>query len=569
MSASSLPRLTEKQIRALATEQSFERGDRYYRQGAIFNAVRQDQSLRGDCQGSSLYHVQVTFDRTGVADSRCTCPYDWGGLCKHQVALLLTYARDPDGFQVIPPMTELLANWKQQDLIGLIERIVQQYPETLYLIELARPHPQGQPIDLSTYRRKIHSALKRDEVLEVLRGVEGLEDAARQLQEREDWLNAGALYQLLIQEIALAYDGELQSIDYNGDVACVVHDAIAGLANCLEQIPDLNPKQRQAWLDTLLEAELKDYELGGIEFAYGATEALLDLATDEEWQRLETTIREQIEQQDDWSKEQLVKLLAQRYQQAGKSKAASRLIHELGTPQQRAFLFVDEGQYEKAIAIATTHFSHLPGLLTRFADALVEANQPELALQFITRQKENIPYGYNRWLSNFHRTQGNPQRALELDVQEFTAHPSFPQYLELRKLAQSLGTWENLRQQLLKTLEKANQNMILIDIAIEEGDSDRAFKLFQSDRRVQFVRAEAVAQAIAKTHSQDAIEIYCNLAQKAIDQKSRSSYQTATTYLKQVKALQQPALWQEYIRHLRQTYARLPAFQDELNRAGL
>lgn len=39
MAKESLPRLTEAQIRELATEQSFERGDRYYHQEAIFNAM--------------------------------------------------------------------------------------------------------------------------------------------------------------------------------------------------------------------------------------------------------------------------------------------------------------------------------------------------------------------------------------------------------------------------------------------------------------------------------------------------------------------------------------------------
>ncbi|HEY9861729.1 MAG TPA: hypothetical protein V6D16_19680 [Candidatus Obscuribacterales bacterium] len=47
---STLPRLSEAQIRQLATAQSFERGDRYYRNGAIINPMRQGLELRADCQ---------------------------------------------------------------------------------------------------------------------------------------------------------------------------------------------------------------------------------------------------------------------------------------------------------------------------------------------------------------------------------------------------------------------------------------------------------------------------------------------------------------------------------------
>ncbi|MBD2305028.1 hypothetical protein H6G17_05800 [Chroococcidiopsis sp. FACHB-1243] len=49
MAIATLPRLTEAEIRKLATEQSFQRGDRYYRQGRILNPMRQDLVLWADC----------------------------------------------------------------------------------------------------------------------------------------------------------------------------------------------------------------------------------------------------------------------------------------------------------------------------------------------------------------------------------------------------------------------------------------------------------------------------------------------------------------------------------------
>jgi len=66
MAKETLPRLTEKQVEELATEQSFERGDRYYRQAAIFNPMQQGLKLRADCQGSTTYHVQATLNQKGL-----------------------------------------------------------------------------------------------------------------------------------------------------------------------------------------------------------------------------------------------------------------------------------------------------------------------------------------------------------------------------------------------------------------------------------------------------------------------------------------------------------------------
>ena len=66
----------------------------YYLNGPIFNPMRQGNTLWANCEGNTTYQPKVTLGAQGVEDSSCTCPYDWGGLCKHQVALLLTYVRD-------------------------------------------------------------------------------------------------------------------------------------------------------------------------------------------------------------------------------------------------------------------------------------------------------------------------------------------------------------------------------------------------------------------------------------------------------------------------------------------
>lgn len=471
-------------------------------------------------------------------------------------------------------MSELLATHSREDLVALIGRMIQRHPELLYMVELSAPHPTNQPIEMSTYRRKAQQALRRDEPEEIVEGLEGLVEAVKQLLERGDWLNAGALYHLLLQELTASYNYEMFDIDYDGDVACINQDAIEGLNQCLSTAQNVDPKVRRDWLTALFEAELQDLELGGIDFAAGAEEVLLDWATDEDWKWLEPKILAAIAQHDRWAKEQLVNLLAQRQKRSGDGKAASTLIHELGTPEQQAFLLVEEGKFEDAIAIAQQHFTQFPGLVTRFANALLTANRPDLALQWISEQQGADPYrGYTRWLSQFHRTHGNPELALQMDCEEFQAHPSFPGYLELRKFAQSLGAWDKLRSKVIQHLEQSKQTIVLIDIAVEEGEGDRAFQLLSSDSRFQFTRAEVVAKAIEATRPHDAIALYNQLANHFIEQRQRGAYQSAAGYLKRVKAIHEAtrtqADWRSTIQQIRTKYARLPALQDELNKAGL
>src|SRR5262249_14997106 len=111
------PILTETQVRKLALAQSFERGKSYYRDGAILDPVRQEMELRAQCQGSDYepYEVSATLDKSGMAECECDCPYEHGGICKHIVALLLTYIHKPKSFRLIESPQKALAGRSKEE----------------------------------------------------------------------------------------------------------------------------------------------------------------------------------------------------------------------------------------------------------------------------------------------------------------------------------------------------------------------------------------------------------------------------------------------------------------------
>ena len=87
----------ETAIRALTTHETFERGREYWRNGAVSTLVKRGDELTAQVEGSEIepYRVTVRLHEGGVADAHCTCAYDWGGYCKHVVAMLLKFAKDP------------------------------------------------------------------------------------------------------------------------------------------------------------------------------------------------------------------------------------------------------------------------------------------------------------------------------------------------------------------------------------------------------------------------------------------------------------------------------------------
>ncbi len=189
-----LPRLTEARVRELASEKSFERGQTYYRDGGVLEPVHQEMVLRAQCEGSDYepYQVSATLAEDGIAETSCMCPYDYGGICKHVVALPLTYVQEPKTFRFIPSLATLLA---------------------------------------------------------------------------------GAIYHAVLDEAVRGYDDMLREIDGDGGIAVVIDEFALGLSQCLKK-SKADAETRRAWLEALLEAELTDIEMGGIDLAPSAREAV-------------------------------------------------------------------------------------------------------------------------------------------------------------------------------------------------------------------------------------------------------------------------------------------------------
>jgi uncharacterized Zn finger protein len=331
MADEKLPRLTEAHIHNLANESSFERGQNYYRDGAVFGAVRQGMELRAQCEGSEYepYQVSATLTENGITETSCTCPYDYGGICKHIVALLLTYVHEPQSFHSIPPLTELLAEHSREELITLIGEMVKREPELLSLVELSVAAEQargGETLDVEAYRRQARNALRRGSPRTVEKELRSLLDLTARLDTAGNWLDAGSVYHAILEETVSGYEDMLWEMDEDGDIAAVIDEFPQGLSRCLKK-GKVGDRTRRLWLEALLEAELTDIEIGGVDLAPSAREAILENATDEEWGWIEKRIRAAISKGGDWAREELARFLAagrKRHGGAGKAPAKKR-----------------------------------------------------------------------------------------------------------------------------------------------------------------------------------------------------------------------------------------------------
>jgi uncharacterized Zn finger protein len=581
MAKETLPRLTEAKVRQLASAQSFDRGQSYYSHESILEPVRQGMTLRAQCEGSAYepYDVSATLNRQGVATMACTCPYDWGGACKHIVALLLAYIHDPQAFRVIPPLETLLATCGRETLIAMIDEMVQREPGLMSVVELAaatpasppEPDKSDQPIDVSAHRHQARRAMQSANPHRIESELQGLCRAAARLAESGDWLSAGAVYHVALDEAVQGYDDLAQSMDEDGDIAIVIDELAQGLSACLQQ-RQADRQTRQQWLEGLLEAELTDIELGGVDLAPSAREAVLEYASEAEWEWLEERVRTAILKASDWGQSVLVKFLAEARERGGHANDVNDLIRELGTPEQQAYLLIQEGQIEAARAQIDPIVVGKPGLVIQFADALLEAGAPQEAVALVVENDS----GHRRnqeWLAKYDRTHGAPQEAAAAQQRVFLSAPSVEAFKTLRQVSRKAGNWEAVRIDVFNALQAQKQVGALVEIALCEGDVARALELLPEVRGGWRDYKSDVAQAAEKDYPQEAIALYQELAEAAIARRSRGSYQQAAAHLKRAKQLYgrlgAKTDWETYFQALRQRHQTLRALQDELQQARL
>ena len=128
--------ITEMDIKGLATPQSYQRGLDLYVRGAVSGTYQQGDAIFGLCEGSETDHYKLEIDFGGDdLGASCSCPYAWGGLCKHLVALLLTYIEEEDKFVEPLDIATLLEPLDREDMIIFISELAQKYPDLQFWLQ--------------------------------------------------------------------------------------------------------------------------------------------------------------------------------------------------------------------------------------------------------------------------------------------------------------------------------------------------------------------------------------------------------------------------------------------------
>jgi uncharacterized Zn finger protein len=595
---STIPTIGEQDIRALVGEASFQRGQQYYRGGAIFEMRQQGMTLKARCEGSrsTAYRVEVIFNSKEIDSTDCSCPI--GGYCKHVVALLLTWLHSPEEFTEQQDIDAVLEGRSKAELISLIKLMLRKEPELEWLLETTQPagekgHPTANP---ELYRRQVEAAFNHggndwDAAYGIADEVYSIKDIADDFAQRQDYASATTVYEQIVM-------GVIENVnsyqDDDGSLHGVIGTCVDELGECLQNVGQEDDKAtREKIIRTLFEIYRFDADSGGIGIAGEAPGFLLEYTTDEEKETIAGWVRGSLSKitGTSWSDQFhrqgygsfLLKL------EAGKldDEAYLRMCKETDRIHDMVNRLLDLGRVDEAVKEAE-HVSDYD--LLSMGDIFVQHRYEAIAEHMMReRSRHSEDTRLLEWLKKYYYARNDLVATLELAMELFRKQPPvLAYYQEIRGLAQRLGRWENIRPTLLAHLQQSQNIHLLIQIALDESEIDKAIELVKSRQKPESASsygfgyshaygvgaiAIEVAKAAEEVRPRAAIEIYQQYSERLIGQRGRSSYQEACQYLLRVRDIYQKLgeneTWTNYITKLRDSNRMLRALKEEMAAAKL
>ena len=190
--------VTEETIRTRSTDAVFERGQKYQDEGRIQRRDRFDDLVTAAVSGSSLYDVTVEFGRRSI-DTRCTCPYDGSGDCKHVVAVLLDIAANPPRDES-ERIERVLGDVSADNLRTFVRDALAEHAELREQF-LARFGDDHKSVD--EYREEIAQLFEHHADPTVFEAIDfsWVFEIAEQYRERNRYLAAATVYRAVFEEV--------------------------------------------------------------------------------------------------------------------------------------------------------------------------------------------------------------------------------------------------------------------------------------------------------------------------------------------------------------------------------
>lgn len=538
------------------------------------------------------------LDEAGVANASCTCLYEYGGYCKHIVALLLSYLRHPKSFAVRKAPAELLSDLDHNDLTAILTKLMQEQPDLYDRIEAMTSVPskskkkRRKKVDIDVHRRHILSIVHSLDGMRMSEAYWHVGGLANQLREVEEsamkFLDAGdaeSALDILLVLLEESSRGIEHIDDSNGELGGFVGDLGTPLAEAILSM-DLSQVERDRLVRRLekLIDYAGDYGMeGNLDIAvqaakYGWDDAPKGKASlrgdgsvfyeDEDWDEdNEYEFRERgfpVDSGFDDLTEAKLNVLDRQ----GQTEEYLALCKQEGRHLRYTLKLCDLKQTAEAVKYAKKNLTTAEETLevarrlreSRLVTEAIEIGERGLKLK---GSKANL----GEWLGPVEEAQGRTKQALTAWTAAFGEDPTLEIYKTIKRLA---GTsWGRLRSEIMAKLRRSHDKQALAEVYLLEEEWDDAIKV-AAGRDVWYTIAEIVADGVIQHRPEWVVQISLKHAERLMSEVKSKNYPIAATWLKRAKQaytlLGKSDEWKKYLKETKEKYKRRPALQSQLAR---
>jgi uncharacterized Zn finger protein len=542
-----------------------QRGRDYYADGRVIDLEEIDTGYwLVTVQGTDTYYAAISGTSDGALFWTCSCPYDWGPVCKHAVAAL--YALEATG-AAPPPETskprkkrktrtdkirEAIGALSKDELAGLLLEMARDDRALAHLI-LARYGPDKG--NKGAYARLVQDALRPEQdrhgfldywsASRAARGVNELLDRAdARLAGGQGLEEAISIYQAVEEEVVPAMAHADDSMGMLGDCIGI---ALAGLQGAAEALP---PAEREAIFDYCVARAPEEpyaewdwgWDLAGIAAELLETpqqQAALFAALDQMAYRHENEVWGA-----DYDRERAatIKLSVIRRRE---NDAAVEAFLEAHIQYERlrmalARFHLDNGDLAAARRLCEEWLERppadKPGLRPYFLDVLLDVAEAA----------------------------GDEEEQIRLAEALFQQRGDFGYYERLKALI-GADAWPDYRSGFIQRIQQGRRGWFDMGaLYIAEEMWETLLEYVQADPHA----APYYHEHLATRFPQELSEAYEQLALDTLGRKvNRRGYQEACGYLQYMQRLGQNERVAELVAQFREQYKKRPALLDELNKA--
>ncbi len=579
-----IPHLTESLIRQNSAAQSYERGLDYYESGAVLSVAQRGQQIEAEVEGSHYlpYQVRITFDESGIREAFCTCPYDWGGWCKHIVAVLLTCARQPEQVEARQPVDALLADLDGDQVRTLLLRLVEHHPELTDILEAEvqslkaraiasksqKSRQRKTSIDASAFRRQVRAILHSLDhmhpseaywqVSSVVGQVRQVLEQAWEFIEARDGENALRILEALTEEYV---DGWTMLDDSDGDASSLFYDLGSAWTEAL-LTADLTPEERRGWANRLSawQAEIDDY---GADDVFSAAQAAALQGWD--FPPLLRVLKGEItplgawDGEAPWYADELAEARLNVLERQKRYQEYLYLAEAEGQTERYLTMLARLGRVQQAVSEGMKYLA-TPKEALALAKALHTQGAIEESLRIAKHglELEGQKAPLARWLRDAAQNAGQTEQALEAALVAFREDTALDDYVKIQELTGD--RWPEVRADLLEHLrrDRSQYPAPCIEIFLHEGLIDDAIAALGDS--TSYILVEPVVDAAIESRPNWAIRAAQRQAEEIMDAGASDRYHHAVRWLKKARAAYRAAgreaEWHAYLDGLLQRHAR-------------